>query len=467
MESSVSVTAELHPAAPEPFPHSGMDRTGRIPTLNILRGLAVLGILLISILRFGLTEMQVGQLIAGPQGGNYWLLIIAHVLVEHKMRALFSLLFGAGLILFLTKAKKPGGLAVPELFLRRQLWLMAFGLVNALILLCPNDLLFQYGVAGILLFPLHRLSARALLVGALVTGLFFSGKSYWNYAEQQQKYQKYAKVVALEKKNKKVKLTDEQKADKSDWESVTKWRAYDAKTVQADITSMRSDYATVWNFLMEPLQSLQSYAFYRRGIWDVLSMMLLGMALLRWGFFTGGLTTGRLAILGVGGLVIGQTLAWAALPSYELQIGNFTELHRSGTLPWSELVQPFERGFSVVGWAGLVVWLYRLGVGAGLWRTLGAVGQLALTNYLMQTVFGTVFFYGYGLGYFGSLPVYKLYLVVAEIWLLQLVFSVVWLRYFHLGPAEWLWRSLTYGEKPPFRRSEPVAAASQTAVATT
>lgn len=459
IESPPSDVSETQPVPAErtgPLPSSFDSLNTRLPTLDILRGMAVLGILLVSIKSFGLTQAQVGQLIQGPHGGNYWLLLLTHVLFEHKVRALFSLLFGAGIVLFLAKSKKPDGLGVPELLIRRHLWLMVFGLVNAFILLSPSDILFQYGVMGILLFPFHRLPARTLLIAAVVAGLLFSGKNYWNFSEQQGKYRKYEKVVALEKKNKKVKLTDEQKEDKTAWEGILKWQTYDKKKDQADVIAMRSDYGTVWNFLLQRLQGQQAFQLYRLGIWDIASMMLLGMALLRWGFFSNRLTISQYAGIAVGGLVIGQTLAWLSLPSYELRMADYSKFFSSGMWPWTDLLQPFERAFSVLGWAGLVLLLYRTGIGSWLWRAVEAVGQLALTNYFMQTVFCTLFFYGYGMGYFGSLTVYQLYIVVVEIWLIQLIFSVVWLRSFQLGPVEWLWRSLIHGRQQPFRRTEPV-----------
>ena len=88
-----------------------------------------------------------------------------------------------------------------------------------------------------------------------------------------------------------------------------------------------------------------------------------------------------------------------------------------------------------------------------LTRPFAAVGRMALTNYLMQTVLCTFIFYGHGLGQFGMLERWQQLLLVVAIWVLQLVVSPFWLRYFRFGPAEWLWRSLTYMELQPMRRS--------------
>jgi len=438
-------------------------QTGRIPTIDILRGVALLGILLMNIQVFGLTEASLQQLVRGPHGGNYWLQTIIHTLFENKMRALFSMLFGAGIILFLAKSRNSSGMAAPELFIRRQMWLIVFGLVNALVLLWHYDILFHYGIVGILLFPFKRLSAQTLLVCAVVVGLIYSGKNYWNFAEQKQKYEKYQTVVAFEKKHKpdkktkKVKLTDDQKDDKSAWEGLVKGKKYDKKADKAEVVAMRSGYGTVWNHQLPRIQNIESAFFYQFGLWDIVSMMLLGMALFKWGFFSNQLTTGQYGLLAVGGLLIGQLLAWFTLPAHELKITDFAKFISTSIVPLDEVVMPFERAFSAIGWASLVLLLYRSGIGGWLWKGLGAVGQMAFTNYLMQSVFCTLFFYGYGFGYFGDLKLYQLYFVVAEIWLLQLVFSVFWLQNFRFGPLEWLWRSLTYGERQPMSISSPTA----------
>ncbi|MBC3787971.1 DUF418 domain-containing protein [Spirosoma utsteinense] len=449
MEAMLSPASDEYVAAVHP-----VNQTERIETLDVLRGVALLGILLMSIQAFGLTEASVQQLVRNPHGGNYWLVTLVHVLFENKMRALFSMLFGAGILLFLNKSRSSSGMEVPELFIRRQLWLIVFGLINAWGLLWHYDILFHYGIVGIFLFPFMRLSPRTLLVCAVAVGLIYSGKLYWQFAEQKQKYEKFQQVTALEKKNKKVKLTDEQKDDKSAWEGMVKGRQYDSKADKADVVAMRSDYATVWSHQLPKTKRMEASFFYQFGLWDIVSMMLLGMALFKWGFFSNRLTTRHYTFLAIGGILIGQAMAWFSLSNHELAIVNFTRYVSTNSLPVAEVLMPFERAFVAIGWASLVLLAYRSGRGAWLWKALSAVGQMAFTNYLMQSMLCTLFFYGYGLGYYGDMKLYQLYIVVAEIWLIQLVFSLMWLKTFRLGPLEWLWRSLTYGRRQPMLRTE-------------
>ncbi|HEX9958742.1 MAG TPA: DUF418 domain-containing protein [Fibrella sp.] len=444
----------------EPVKTEEQSAPGRqFTVVNVLWGVAVLGLLLVGIRTAGLTSDQVKELWRGPHGGSYQLLKWTHILFDNAMPPLAALLFGAGILRFLARPKTTVGFAIPELYIRAMLWLLLFGIINAFVLLSPTDILFHFGIVAVLLFPLQRLSARGLLIASIVTALFFSGKGYWSYSDQREKFTKYERVAALEKKNKKVKLTDEQKGDKSAWEGMVKNETYDKEKDKKTIATLRSeDYSTTWDYMVPWLQGQQAWQFYQRKIWDIASLMLLGMALFRWGFFTNRLTTGQYAALALGGLLLGQTMAWLSMPSYEATMVNFTKLISAGTLPLADLLQPVERLFSAVGWASLIILLYRANAGTMLLRGLGAIGQMALTNFLLQSVLYSFFFNGYGMSYMGSVRLPYLYLIVAEMWLLQLLFSVVWLRHFSIGPVEWLWKSLTYNRKQPIRLTDTVSA---------
>jgi uncharacterized protein len=106
-----------------------------------------------------------------------------------------------------------------------------------------------------------------------------------------------------------------------------------------------------------------------------------------------------------------------------------------------------------VGYAATVIVVVRSGALAGLRRALAAVGQMALTNYLLHSVIGAVVFLGWGFGLAGRSDYAEQLFFVAGVWMLQLIMSPLWLRRFHFGPAEWVWRSLTYWERQPMRRT--------------
>lgn len=171
-------TLSMTTSTPDAIQSQPIAQAERIQTLDILRGVALLGILLMNIWTFGLPTAAFLQLIRGPHDTNYWFFILIDCLFAGKMRALFSMLFGAGVILFLAKKQQPGQLNPIELFVRRQLWLMVFGVVNAYVLIWQWDILFHYGIVGILLFSFRRQSPRVLLLGAVLVGLIYSGKNY-------------------------------------------------------------------------------------------------------------------------------------------------------------------------------------------------------------------------------------------------------------------------------------------------
>ena len=456
---------------------SSTPRADQIPIFNILLGFTVLGILLLNIQNFGTTQANLNQLIVNPHGGNYWLMTIVNTFFGNKMVALLSLLFGASIIMFLTKSKAVNGLSVPDLYIRRQLWLMFFGLIIAIVLIWENDVLFQYSVVGILLSPLYRLSARTLLIAAVLMALIFSGKSFWDFSETKEKYDKYQKVLVYEKKHKIVKptekqmkdtvamkklakLSDEQKEDTTAWKRLAKKYKFDKKVNDEEIKSMRSGYADAWSYMLPNTQFREAAWLYRYGLWDIASLMFLGMALFKFEFFTNIYSTQKYFIIAFVGLGLGKLLAWLSLGAYELQILDYTKYVSTSVVPLQEVLKPFERAFSAVGWGALVIFFYRLGTMTWLWRALAAVGQTALSNYFLQAILCILFFYGYGMGYFGLLEFYQLYFVVAEVWLLQLVFSVVWLHFYQYGPVEWLWYSLVRWEKQPMQRLKTIDTSS-------
>jgi uncharacterized membrane protein YeiB len=136
-------------------------------------------------------------------------------------------------------------------------------------------------------------------------------------------------------------------------------------------------------------------------------------------------------------------------PNYEAM------LSRMETVPvdWVGLIYRFQRILLVMAHVSTIILLYKSRYVQPLFRRLEAVGQMALTNYIMQSVICTLVFFGYGLNYYAALDFYQIYFIVLAIWALQLIVSPLWLRFFFYGPLEWVWRSLTYWRRQSFRRS--------------
>jgi len=457
-------------AAQSPAIHSSSSISNRIQSLDVLRGIAVLLGLLVSVWIFGgFSDQQQKQLLLQSKGWNYRLFGSVELLINGKMRALIALVFGAAMVLFLTRETKTGKHPAEEVYIKRQLWLIIFGLFNALLLLWTNDLLFALGVLGVLLFPFFRMKAKGLLLVALFATIVYCGKNYWNYTDNKKTYHKYTAITALEKKfekdsttkaqkgivAKKDTLTWRQQQDKQAWEGIVAASKIDTKKDEPNIKAMRSlSYGKIWNQVSPNVQSREADWLYKIGVWDLASMILLGMFLYKIGFFNSRFSQSRYALFSLAGIGAGLLLGWYRLHFQQLSLHDYTKFLTQHSLPFN-LFFPIERATMAFGYASMVMVLLSVNALGRIWRGFAAAGKLALTNYLVQTIICTIFFYGYGMGYYGRLTQLKLYFFVVEVIMVQIIFSTIWLRFFNYGPAEWLLRRLSAGKWLPkkFRKA--------------
>jgi uncharacterized protein len=181
-------------------------------------------------------------------------------------------------------------------------------------------------------------------------------------------------------------------------------------------------------------------------------MMLIGMGLFRLGVLSAQRGYGVYAVLAVVGYGLGIPLA-ALVSVRQMDV----EFDPSRIAAWVPAAYQPERLAVALGHVGLVMLLCKAGMLPRGRAVLAAVGRMALTNYLMQTVLCTTLFYGYGMDLFGRLTRAGLLWVVAGVWVLELAWSPLWLRTFQFGPAEYVWRWLTYLKRPPLLRRATVA----------
>lgn len=438
--------------------------SNRIQSLDVLRGIAVLCALFVSIWMFGgFSNQQQNQLILESKGWNYRMLAAINLLLEGKMRALIALVFGASMILFLFKEKSSVITLQADTFIKRQLWLIIFGLVNALLLLWTQDVLFHLGVMGILLFPFVRLSHRGLLIAAILTTFIYCGKNYWNYADDKKMYNKYLTLTALAKKFEKDSIDKTQKGITAKKDTLTKLQKQDTSAWTGRLAAMkvdlkkddeinkkmrRVDYGKTWNYLLPQIQSREAQWTYRIGIWDFASMIFLGMLLYKIGFFSHRFSRNKYLLLGLVCLTGGLLLGWYRLHFQQITLHDYVKYINRHALPHTFFF-PIERAVIALGYASFVMLFLSIGFLKRLWGVFACVGKLTLTNYIMQTVVCTIFFYGYGMGYFGRLSQLQLYMFVGEVIMLQFAFSIIWLRLFNYGPVEWLLRRISYGKRLP------------------
>jgi uncharacterized protein len=154
-------------------------------------------------------------------------------------------------------------------------------------------------------------------------------------------------------------------------------------------------------------------------------------------------------IVGYGvGIPIGWLIFKYGYIESRLHVGAYVDAFR---VPhWA--LYDVKRVMLSLGHASLIMLVFRSRVMPWLMKGLANVGQMAFTNYLVQSIICSLFFYGYGLGYYNKLQYHQLYYLVACIWLFQIIFSAIWLKYFQFGPFEWTWRSLTYWKKQPMKK---------------
>jgi uncharacterized protein len=363
------------------------------------------------------------------------------------MRGLFSMLFGAGMVLFtINKTEKPGGVTVAEYYYRRLLWLVLFGIFNAFVLLWEGDILFYYGLAGMVLYPFRKAAVKWLLLLAVIVFSINHIKGVMQWNETRETRANYLQAVAAEKAHKK--LTPTQEEAKAKWAEIEKRQKPDMEQSEKDIREMRGNYAQVFKHLIPINSDGEAWGTYH-GTWDWLAMMFLGMGLFYLGFFSNKLPASTYVMTMLVGLAAGMPIGLTYFKGImgTLDIGNYVDSWRLP--PWA--LYDLRRVLLSLAYASIIILIYRSNIARWLMKALANVGQMAFSNYLMQSIFCSLIFFGYGLGYYNKLAFHQLYYIVGGIWIFQLIFSGIWLRFFRFGPFEWLWRSLTYWKKQPMR----------------
>ncbi|HZS05509.1 MAG TPA: DUF418 domain-containing protein [Blastocatellia bacterium] len=429
----------------------------RISSVDVLRGVALLGILLMNIVDFGLPGVAYSDptVAGGDKGPNLAAWFVNQVLFEGKMRALFSMLFGAGVIILTSRAEERGaGASVADIYYRRTLWLVVFGLLHAYFI-WGGDILYFYGVVGLMLYPLRKATPKALLIAGLLLLAVIPLKSVRETRRLQAMRDKAVaadRVAAAGRP-----LTDEQRDAQRAWTEELKKAKPDPEEIKKEI----ADHQSYWKLFMrrqyEVVRS-ESIFFYRFGVYDIAGMMLIGMALMKLGVFAALRSPRWYAALALCGYGLGAPLnAWVG--------GRLIASHfEPVTSTLSYTAYDLGRLLVALGHVGLLMLIVKAGVLRWLTARLAAVGQMALTNYLTHGIVCTLVFNGYGFGLFGKLERYQLLYVVLAIWIFQLIISPVWLRHFRFGPAEWVWRSLTYWQRQPMRLDASSPAAETLAV---
>ena len=429
-----------------------IQQSERIIALDSLRGIAVLGILLLNISGFGLPSgINEDPSILNETGLNYYCwYIFGHGVFEGSFRAIFSMLFGAGTIIFIRNLeRKIEGQMPTEIFVRRQLWLLLFGLVNAFILLWHGDILYHYAICGVVLIAFRSLAPKKLIIASGVCLSLLMIRSNTDLYRSKKDILEGEKIAAID--TTKVKLTGYQAEALSAMKSIKNRSNPDLKKskIQNEIAKYRSGYTTLYDFQSDRSVSAETYGLYYFHFFDILVFMFLGMAFFKLGILQGEANIKIYLWMAVVGLVIGLLLSRLHVLASENNHFNTYEVLKNKRFELYEL----QRSIRSIGVFGLIMLVYKSGFLKWLFKWMQPVGQMAFTNYLSQSAMCGLFFYGRGFAMFGKLQRYEIYYVVLVVWLIQIAWSNVWLRYFRFGPLEWLWRSLTYWRLQPFKKA--------------
>jgi len=404
--------------------------TRRIEAIDVVRGFALLGILGPNMLAFGWPEQaqwspavigkSMEMLGTGPahEAANR----AGHLIVEFfffgKMMFLFSMLFGAGAVLFARKFEGEGTTLKTGavLWYRRMAWLVVIGLVHG-VLFWYGDILVFYALTGMgMIWWVRRWEPKSLLAAG--GGIYV-----------------LATVLMVELISLAVWDHD---AGKSDLFA----------GIAEQIVGYQGDWYMVFHQRLEDLSFMYLFVFPAYFVFAGSGMMMIGMGLMRMGVLSGERPIGFYRKLAIVGLGLGCTLTAVAIwGSMQLSADASGFLFQSvGQLVGIPMA---------LGYAGVLILLVKAGRLRRVTHALAAVGRMALTNYLLQTLICTTLFYGYGFGLFARVEYPQMGLIMLGVWGVNIALSLVWLRFFRFGPMEWLWRCLTYWRVLPIRASRP------------
>lgn len=435
--------------------------SARIDVLDMLRGLAILGIFFMNIPLEGQTAMAFFNKpqIIGWTPLDQWSWGVVQVVLEGTQRGVLEILFGCGLMVLASKAMQPDGpVAVADLYWRRNLWLLGFGLLDIFVFLWTGDILHIYALAALFLFPFRLLGPRLLLALGSLFALYLVATAVpiaMDRADLLASRAVIEKKVAAHQP-----LTAAEQARQKDWQKLLERRATGGEQSKKIQTKEKAGHSGGWlayagmyigfytDFMLPQLGM---------GIAEAFCMMLVGIALWKWQVVQGGRSTRFYALLMLGCYVPGMIAR--AIGAQEM-LSPVPILHSY----W--FTQEPARMLVSVGHVALVNLAVRSTVGAAILAPFKAAGRTAFSLYFLQQFVAIyILFAPWGPGLWGKLSWSGLYGVALAVLAGQVVLANLWLRAFSMGPMEWAWRSLAYVRWQPFRRprvaeSEAVLAAA-------
>jgi uncharacterized protein len=432
--------------APALAPVRGKDR---IAVLDVLRGIAILGIFFVNLPPMaGPISALIGDFRTmgwNPADQQVWLFM--HTFWEGTQRGMLELLFGAGLMVTAAKAMEADGpVGVADLYIRRNLWLLAFGLIDIFGLLWVGDILHIYALCALALFPFRKLKVRWLMALALLlptAQAVGGGFEYFSRTKLQATHE-----VAVAKQEKGMKLSKEESEAVKEWskkiDRINGKDPVEQKLVKEEKEARAGSFGDYAGYMISTYMFLVGKGLILGGVAEAFGTMLLGIALWRLGFIQGRLPTRDYVIALIVAYGFGLTARYVGgLERMTFQPGPKTM--------W--ITVEYARIAVSVGHVALVNLLMRAVVGRKLLHPFIAAGQMAFSLYFLEQFIGVYVMYSpLGLDLPGAQGWAHMAQLAGLIVIGLLIFANLWMRFFVSGPLEWVWRSLAYVRKQPFRR---------------
>lgn len=401
----------------------------RIDSIDIFRGFALLGILIMNISSFAMPSMAYfSPVVYDINPLNHIFYSITHIIADQKFMAIFSMLFGASTLLFIKSVKKRKKNPF-LLFYSRNFWLLIFGWIHSTYL-WYGDILFIYALCAFLLFFFKNLTPKKqFILGCFIYLLpIFSNYAAYEYLIDHLGQAEQDVIVKHWNPSKEI-LQQELDAYRGSYEKQVQQRAHmwSSSEYNEDNPSGGIGAGIIGlSFLID----LLSRSF---------GMMLIGMACFSWGVFSNTFTKAFYKKLVIYGFGIGLPLSIIGLFLTYFYDWDWKYMQFLGRSP-NHIATPF----IAFGYTGVIMLWIRKGSFINLQEKLRAIGKTALSAYLIQTIIATFIFYGIGLGLFGYVNRLYQLVIMVFIWLVLLKLSPSWLRRYQYGPVEWIWRILTH-----------------------
>ncbi len=396
----------------------------RIVALDFLRGFALLGILIMNIQTAMPDAAYFNPTAYGDLTGlNLGVWLSSHIMADSKFMAIFSMLYGAGVVLITSKVEAKGESAA-GLHYKRTFWLLVIGLIHAYFI-WHGDILVTYALVAFVIYFFRNLSPRWLIIWGVVA--LSMSTILMVFTAVSMPFMPAETIADFQ----------------ADWQPTS-------DQIAAEVAAYQGGWLSQMAYRASSAFELQTVGFIFFGLWRAGGLMLIGMAL----FKLGVLTAQRSQAFYLKLLLVGFGLG------YPLIIwGVFNNFANGWTVEYSRFIgSQFNYWGSVgvsLGYVALIMLIAQSGRFERAIKPFAAVGRTALSNYLLQSILFTFILYGHGLGLFGQIERTGQLLLVLAIWAFQLAISPIWLRYYRFGPAE-LWRSLTYGRLQPMRLEREV-----------